>query len=640
MTRSKTTKRALVASVCATLMCIAMLIGTTFAWFTDTASTSVNKIQSGTLDVVLQMKNPEYTGTGDSTHDEWISAEGKTLEFKKAAGHETDAVLWEPGCTYELPALRVVNNGNLALKYKILITGIKGDAKLNEAIEWTISDTSLDADHKLAAGATSEALTIKGHMKEEAGNDYQDLSIDGIAITVVATQDTVEYDSSSNNYDASAEYPVVAVTQVAVDTSSKQTTAEAKIESAQTVSTTDATPIATATIPSGVKTTASDGDTSIQLKLTIDVASVPANFSYDATSQEAKTLEVNMEGLATDNTAPITVTMYVGTNLSGFKLYHNNTAMTSVANAESVSNDQEYYYDSTTGIVTMKTATFSPFTCTYKKPIKTFEDFIAALNAAESGDTITLGAVINPTTDFTFNKSITIDMNNYGFVRGKEADSGYKIEVLPGCNLTMKNGSWTIAEDAAFGDISVCNDEQVDASTTSNNIVFENVKFNGNTKELNNILTVNMQGGMTVSTSFTNCEFKNAKVYFSSFNSGINKITAKFEKCTFTNDIAGTIITNSDGKYYDSNWNTYYYASEDNCITVNNCTFNVKGGKNTWIAAGNGGPTKLVFTNNTVNGTLGDNDAKVAVYNGIDRWSWYGGVTYSGNTLNDYAVEK
>ena len=31
--------------------CLTMLIGTTFAWFTDTASTAVNKIQSGTLKV-------------------------------------------------------------------------------------------------------------------------------------------------------------------------------------------------------------------------------------------------------------------------------------------------------------------------------------------------------------------------------------------------------------------------------------------------------------------------------------------------------------------------------------------------------------------------------------------------------------
>lgn len=62
------------------------------------------------------------------------------------------------------------------------------------------------SDHSLAAKA-ADTLTIKGHMKESAGNAYQGLSISGIAITVVATQDTVEYDSNNNTYDANAEYP-------------------------------------------------------------------------------------------------------------------------------------------------------------------------------------------------------------------------------------------------------------------------------------------------------------------------------------------------------------------------------------------------------------------------------------------------
>ena len=59
MTSSKSTKRALVSSALAILMCVAMLIGTTFAWFTDTASTGVNKIVSGNLHVEIQDKTGE-----------------------------------------------------------------------------------------------------------------------------------------------------------------------------------------------------------------------------------------------------------------------------------------------------------------------------------------------------------------------------------------------------------------------------------------------------------------------------------------------------------------------------------------------------------------------------------------------------
>ena len=186
-------------------MCVSMLVGTTFAWFTDTASTGVNKIQAGTLDVQL-------------LDEQGNTLEGQTLSWKKAAGHENEAVLWEPGCTYNLQSFKIKNNGNLALKYKIVISGIVGDAKLLEAIDFTVTGvdgvTTANAlngfEGKLAASSMTEAITISGHMKESAGNEYQGKSIDGIGITVVATQDTVEHDSNGNTYDERAEYPVLA----------------------------------------------------------------------------------------------------------------------------------------------------------------------------------------------------------------------------------------------------------------------------------------------------------------------------------------------------------------------------------------------------------------------------------------------
>lgn len=187
--KSKNIKKSLLASVLSVMLCIAMLIGATFAWFTDTASTAVNKIQSGTLDVAL-------------VDAEGNSLEGETLEWIKAEGAaEDEKVLWEPGCTYELQPVYVKNNGNLALKYKIVISGIVGDAKLLEAIDFTYGELDVNAEGHLPAGKISKAITIEGHMKETAGNEYQNLSIDGIGITVVATQDTVESDSYGNKYD-------------------------------------------------------------------------------------------------------------------------------------------------------------------------------------------------------------------------------------------------------------------------------------------------------------------------------------------------------------------------------------------------------------------------------------------------------
>ena len=71
----KATKRALLTSVMALVMCVVMLVGTTFAWFTDTASTGVNKIQAGNLDIELEM---QVTENGET---KWVKAEGETLQF-------------------------------------------------------------------------------------------------------------------------------------------------------------------------------------------------------------------------------------------------------------------------------------------------------------------------------------------------------------------------------------------------------------------------------------------------------------------------------------------------------------------------------------------------------------------------------
>ena len=205
MNNKKTTKRALLSSVMAIVLCLAMLIGTTFAWFTDSASTAVNKIQAGTLDVDIVDKN------GDSL-------DGKSLSFKDV-NNNTD-ILWEPGATFNLDSFKIVNKGNLAFKYKVIISGVNGNAKLLEAIDFFVKigdagkvaladwDGILLPDGEAAtntmdAGTTS-AITISGTMKKEAGNEYQGLSIDGIGITVVATQYTYEYDSKDNTYDADA----------------------------------------------------------------------------------------------------------------------------------------------------------------------------------------------------------------------------------------------------------------------------------------------------------------------------------------------------------------------------------------------------------------------------------------------------
>lgn len=215
MNNTKTTKRALLSSVMAMLICVAMLIGTTFAWFTDSASTAVNKIQAGTLDVQLLDEN------GNELDPD------QALSWKT---QDTGDVLWEPNCTYNLDGFKIKNAGNLALKYKIVlkataITNNNGKTLL-DVIDWTIrigTETLTVTDEEIKSGLgtengiaiitdrilladADETISVTAHMQSTAGNDYQGLKIDGFGITVYAAQATVENDSDDNTYDIGAEY--------------------------------------------------------------------------------------------------------------------------------------------------------------------------------------------------------------------------------------------------------------------------------------------------------------------------------------------------------------------------------------------------------------------------------------------------
>lgn len=124
----------------------------------------MNKIQAGNLDVELQYN---HNGT-------WENAEGQTLDFQKAAGKESEAILWEPGCTYKLPEIKVVNKGNLALKYTVKVTGIEGDQKLNEVIDWTMNGVDINTEQHLTAGEKSAAMTLRGHMRNLQAMNIRD----------------------------------------------------------------------------------------------------------------------------------------------------------------------------------------------------------------------------------------------------------------------------------------------------------------------------------------------------------------------------------------------------------------------------------------------------------------------------------
>ena len=253
MNTKKATKRALLTSVMALVMCVVMLVGTTFAWFTDTASTGVNKIVAGNLDVDIVDEN------GDSL-------DGGTLSFVNKENQSN--ILWEPGATFFTQGFKIVNKGNLALKYKVVVSGTTGDAKLLKAITFdVVTEKTKEATEALAEegnlllnGASApEAENVyyylRGHMKEEAGNEYKNLTLDGISITVYATQYTYEKDSFDELYDANAGKDTAYYTLAGFNALTK--------------------------IPDGVKTVYVDlGGKSLQNGLTIGNADIADHYHY------------------------------------------------------------------------------------------------------------------------------------------------------------------------------------------------------------------------------------------------------------------------------------------------------------------------------------------------------------------------
>ena len=316
------------------------------------------------------------------------------LGIKTAA--EGEAVLWEPGCTYELPAVYVKNNGNLALKYKVAITGINGSAKLNEVIDWTINDADINlTEMQLKAGEEGAAFTIKGHMQESAGNDYMNESIDGIAITVVATQNTVESDSFNNTYDANATYPVVAVGDVNTD---GDTVLKDKEED-HTIQ---------VTVPAGAL---DEGVQSLKLEVVksatpagVQVASTESSQSYEVTMKDQSGNAVSTNGTL------MTVEMNVGKNRTALKLYHDGEKMTNDSGTLTDAADH-YVYDAATGYVTMKVSHFSPFTAVFARDYWTDH---AADGYATPVDTANKVVTVASAEELAlFAKEVTDDGKNY-----------------------------------------------------------------------------------------------------------------------------------------------------------------------------------------------------------------------------------
>ena len=260
MENNKFTKRAVVISIIAVLMCCSLLIGGTFAWFTDTATTGINTIESGNLDIELYYVTQSDIIDGTVADSAWKPVSADESVFNPSA-------LWEPGYT-EVVYFKVVNKGNLALKYRMgveiynelpsinkygaqfflsdYIMAWRADGAdfdsvyvdnrenaqkiwgmwdagtaLNVAVEGAFNGleategSSLNASQWLEAGETFYT-GLYLYMPETVGNEANYLTGENaplieLGVYVTATQYTFEEDSFDDQYDKDAEYEDVKV---------------------------------------------------------------------------------------------------------------------------------------------------------------------------------------------------------------------------------------------------------------------------------------------------------------------------------------------------------------------------------------------------------------------------------------------
>lgn len=232
MTNKRNTKQALIASAILLSMTFTMLLGTTFAWFTDSATSSGNIIKAGTLDVAFYWANGEADVPGDNG---WTNAEGTATEPADPIFYYEN---WEPGYV-AARHLKVANEGSLALKFQLLIVGSYSATATEEIAKKLASviDVYYFADAKKLTRAdlagvtpvgtleelmydpdgaaygvldphTEDTLTIAFKMREEAGNEFQGLSIGSFFdLKLLATQYNKESDSFGTDYDADLPYP-------------------------------------------------------------------------------------------------------------------------------------------------------------------------------------------------------------------------------------------------------------------------------------------------------------------------------------------------------------------------------------------------------------------------------------------------
>lgn len=369
----KTTKRALAMSFVSVFLCVCMLVGTTFAWFTDSVTSSNNVIKSGTLDVEMYYADGTKAVPSDTG---WTDASTGAIFNNK---------LWEPGYT-EVRHIKIENKGTLALKYQLNIVANGDVSDLADVIDVYFVDPAAQAADRTLANMTkigtltqvlagmpnnasgdlnagdSNVVTLALKMRESAGNEYQDKEIGSdFAVQLLATQLTYEKDSFDDQYDANAEFLEVNKSAAIVNNNGKL--------GEEVVLTADM-PYGTmkVTVPAGAQLSSANV---ADLKLTVKNAASGYNGMLTE-NQVATGYEIYVDGIADYinpyvlangnkgyNYSDITVELPIGAGRNDVKVYKDGMMPSNTWAS----------YNSDTGIVTFKTGNFTPFSQAKKSNI-------------------------------------------------------------------------------------------------------------------------------------------------------------------------------------------------------------------------------------------------------------------------------
>ena len=367
----RTTRKSIFTSAISLLLCFAMLLGTTFAWFTDSASSTGNVIQTGRLDAEMYWSDELL----DADSDEWQDA-SDTAVFTYNN--------WEPGYT-ELKYIKVANAGTLNFKWKLTIEANGPVSALSDVINvyyvnpvtseinglQGLSDVGTLTDVMLNKTSSSGSLTpdssvilaIAFHMDENAGNEYKGMSLcdNGFSLKLMATQDIGEFDSFGNGYDADAEWEDGVVNFSAAASVSELPMIYGALASTVTLGTSDGVG---AILPAGVEI----ADDATEITLSVRDANGESNVTAGE-GESAKSLDVHIEGIAADNTVPMIVNLgaILPPDISDteLKLYHTENGtpiqMMRVGSTDDFAVHNQYTYSSLTGEVNIYVASFSVF---------------------------------------------------------------------------------------------------------------------------------------------------------------------------------------------------------------------------------------------------------------------------------------